>query len=48
MNMICSICGEEKEDVSVRPDVFAREMNNEEDALMISCDECAEQNALDI
>ena len=44
----CPICGKLKEDVCERRDAYACDIGNEEDATMISCKECAKENALDI
>jgi len=44
----CPSCGKLKDDVCVRPDSYAIEINNDKDATMICCEDCADENAGDI
>ena len=46
----CPHCGELKpsDEVHRRPNYYAREIGNSPRATMTCCDDCAEQNALDI
>ncbi len=42
--MICERCGKEKPDVCERPDGYRQDVDNEEDAVWVACDECDEIN----
>lgn len=44
----CPRCEKLKYTVFDRPDAYANDVGNDPDARMTCCDECAEQNALDI
>ena len=46
--MKCESCGKKKEDVSYRPDGYAQDVGNDPTAYHTVCDECDEQNCLDI
>lgn len=39
-NLECSLCGQVKPDARLRDDTYAQDVNNEEDAKHIACDEC--------
>jgi len=44
----CPICGELKSDVDTRPNHYAQYVYDEVDETMVCCEECEEQNILDI
>jgi len=46
--MKCPICEKEKNDVCERPNHYAQDVGNKSGATMICCEDCEEQNALDI
>ena len=46
--MICPICKKNKPDVCERPNAYAQDVGNEEGATHVACDNCDEQNRLDI
>jgi len=46
--MICPICGKDKDSTRERPNGYAQDVNNEEDAQWTACDECNQQNNDDI
>ena len=44
----CPQCGKASNTVSLRPNAYAQEMNNDMDAEWEACDECDYQNKMDI
>lgn len=42
--MVCESCGEEKPDVCERPNGYRQDVNNEEDATWVACDDCDQEN----
>jgi hypothetical protein len=45
---LCPHCHKVKTTVRYRPDAYARDVRDEQGAMMIACDECAQANADDI